>query len=964
MMNLCHLRNLRMVSSAQSRSTSRAPMTDLVISAQQVCGGCKIRARLMPSLRLSVFLLASLVVSSPAVAERLPVRTYATADGLPTPVVLRITRDSRGFLWFGTRDGFSRFDGERFVNYGTRDGLPQPTVNYILETRSGAYLIATNGAGVLQFNLDPARRTSRFDVVRLGDSVAANRVNVLHEDREGRLWAASDGGVFVREPGARDFAARVPSNRPEWRRNASFVAGSADGTVWVATIDGALRTHAGTLQHLRVGTSDADLVRAIVTDSDGSLWIGHELDGLFHVPAAVREQVLDRAAAGIPIATSPLIRHYTGTNGLGDSRVTALHVRSGEVWVGTRGGVSVITAAGSRLLGPEHGLPADRVSWFAEDLAGDLWMATSTGAHKITSNGLTTFDRTSGLPSDHVHAIYPDSEDGIHVVSDHYVLSRFEGARFTAHSGATAAIPNFAWQSQVAYLARDGSWWLLTPRGVARIPAHAVETRDAQRAATWFTRERGLATDNAYRAYETASGAIWVAGQGGGLARWEPGKPQFTVVADIPLSAGPITALGGDARGNLWVGLMSGTLARIGNAGVTWFDARQHAPAAPISAFHSDAHGRLWIGTTAAGVMRIDDPSGAALNAVRYTTSEGLGSDNVRCITDDEEGRLYFGTVRGVDRLDVPTGRVRHFTTSDWVGSRVRHRSRARSIGRALVRHDVRRLQAAPVTRCRSSCATHLDLEPENRRNAASGGGARRGPDRRTGPAAWAGCDRDGGWHDLGGDGRDGSRAVPARRFGQRMEPAHAGPPLCVRSPGAGGYRFEIRAIAADGTVSAVPAVLALRVLPPFWARPWFVSLAVAGMVLGAYQAHRIRVRRVVELERVRMRIAADLHDDIGSNLSKITLLSEILKREVPPQQQDARTRIASIARVANDSIDAMADIVWAIDPSRDYAGDLVQRMRRHAGDTLGAAGITLDSRLPAKRSRCCSTATCAGRCC
>jgi signal transduction histidine kinase len=164
--------------------------------------------------------------------------------------------------------------------------------------------------------------------------------------------------------------------------------------------------------------------------------------------------------------------------------------------------------------------------------------------------------------------------------------------------------------------------------------------------------------------------------------------------------------------------------------------------------------------------------------------------------------------------------------------------------------------------------------------------------------------------------------------------------------------------------VSAVPAVLALRVLPPFWARPWFVSLAVAGMVLGAYQAHRIRVRRVVELERVRMRIAADLHDDIGSNLSKITLLSEILKREVPPQQQDARTRIASIARVANDSIDAMADIVWAIDPSRDYAGDLVQRMRRHAGDTLGAAGITLDSRLPAKRSRCCSTATCAGRCC
>ena len=98
--------------------------------------------------------------SSSATAERLPIRIYTIEDGLAHARVRRIVRDPRGFLWFCTIDGLSRFDGAEFVTYRTADGLPDPWVTDLLTTRDGAYWVATNG-GVARFDAHSARRTRR-----------------------------------------------------------------------------------------------------------------------------------------------------------------------------------------------------------------------------------------------------------------------------------------------------------------------------------------------------------------------------------------------------------------------------------------------------------------------------------------------------------------------------------------------------------------------------------------------------------------------------------------------------------------------------------------------------------------------------------------------------------------------------------------------------------------------------------
>src|SRR5262245_7463469 len=98
-----------------------------------------------------------------ASAEQLPVKTYTTADGLLRDGVNRIKQDSRGFLWFCTNDGLSRFDGYGFTNYTTDDGLPHRVVNDLLETRSGAIWVATAN-GLARFN--PKGRRSIADSIR------------------------------------------------------------------------------------------------------------------------------------------------------------------------------------------------------------------------------------------------------------------------------------------------------------------------------------------------------------------------------------------------------------------------------------------------------------------------------------------------------------------------------------------------------------------------------------------------------------------------------------------------------------------------------------------------------------------------------------------------------------------------------------------------------------------------------
>jgi ligand-binding sensor domain-containing protein len=154
------------------------------------------------ALQLSLWVL--LLTPSPAIAERLPLKGYTVADGLAHNEINKIVRDSRGFLWFCTAEGLSRFDGYEFTNFGTDQGLPHRTVNDFLETRSGELWVATY-AGLVRF--DPkGRPTNRVVYANESDASAppmftvvvpedtdrrARAITMLLEGRDGILWVGT-----------------------------------------------------------------------------------------------------------------------------------------------------------------------------------------------------------------------------------------------------------------------------------------------------------------------------------------------------------------------------------------------------------------------------------------------------------------------------------------------------------------------------------------------------------------------------------------------------------------------------------------------------------------------------------------------------------------------------------------------------------------------------------------------------
>jgi signal transduction histidine kinase len=154
----------------------------------------------------------------------------------------------------------------------------------------------------------------------------------------------------------------------------------------------------------------------------------------------------------------------------------------------------------------------------------------------------------------------------------------------------------------------------------------------------------------------------------------------------------------------------------------------------------------------------------------------------------------------------------------------------------------------------------------------------------------------------------------------------------------AGSYRFLVRAVNAEGVVSESPATVSFTILRPVWQRWWFLLIAAIVIASVVYLLYRYRLRQLLKVERIRTRIASDLHDDIGSSLSQIAILSEVAQHR--SGGNGASEPLKLIADTSREMVDSMSDIVWAINPEKDHLSDLVQRMRRFAEDILDAGDI------------------------
>ena len=470
-----------------------------------------------------------------------------------------------------------------------------------------------------------------------------------------------------------------------------------------------------------------------------------------------------------------------------------------------------------------------------------------------------------------------------------------------------------------------------------------------------------------FRLFEDSHGDIWLSifSTVSTLARWDRLTGQIQRYQQVDPVLGAPTAFREDRAGNLWLAPYSGGLVRHRDGKFTDFGAADGVPAGFIRDLYLDRSGRLWVASTQNGISRVDDPAAAHPRFENVTTADGLASNHATCFAEDKWGRIYIGTGRGVDQFEPATNHFKHFTTADgladnfinvafadhqgdlWFGT-LQGLSRfvpAPEPARAppMIRIGALRVAGSPrsLSELGLSDVSTFDLAPNQNQLQIDffSIGFTPGETLRY-------------QYMLQGSDRDWSAATTGRTVNYSSLPP-------------GSYRFIVRAINANGVVSEQRATVSFRVLPPFWRRWWFITIAVV-LVAGAVffsaryrgarmlerrQAeaalHRAGQERLAELEQVRKRIATDLHDDIGSSLTRISLLSEVAQRQGADAAKPESTSLPVIAALSRELVDSMSDIVWAINPNKDSLADLTQRMRRFAGDLFAAREIDVRFRLP-----------------
>lgn len=837
---------------------------------------------------------------------------FTKADNLTDNSILSLCASQSGGVWIGTENGLDRFQDGRIRRYTTADGLSERLISAVFDDQKGTLWIGGK-VRLVRHNL----KSGSFADVQLRDETQINPaethpIGSVQADRAGDLWIASSVLYRLRENEIIDFSKSNKLLATVDRRLTSWVASirsDMEGHIWLGLrFEGLLRLETQPFKVTRFGIQDGlseDRVLCLLEDREGSLWIGTEFGGLNRWRPAN-------------------LTTFTTRDGLVHDWVRTLcESRVGSLWIGTEEGVSRFKDGSFRNYTDKKELTANVIRSLAEDQNENVWIGhLGFGVDRLRGEQAENFRFGSGEHSNVVRVVYPD---------------------------------------------RAGNLWVGTKTGLHRMKdGHTVT----------YTMNDGLSTNEVRSVLETRDGTLWLATFGGGLNRFYGGTFSAYRVSD-GLSSDFTWTLHEDAEGALWIGTDRG-LNRFRDGRFTSFKRREGLIDDEVNQVLDDDFGNLWLASKH-GIYRVRkrdldavaEGRSPAVNAIVYGEADGMVSSETTghntqpagCKTRD--GKLWFCTTRGVVRID-PAKVKRNDLPPPVVIEQVRanletvfgdgaprdlpeaeggarRSTRAAALtwltpwrARSDTPHPLRQVQSSDRT-----TAANLKLPTSNLKLHLSPGRGRVlefqytansfvAPEKVRFKYRLDGWDDD--WIDAG-----------ARRIAYytNLRP--------------GDYRFRVIAANNHGVWNETGASLALHLAPHFYQTWWFRFLCGGVVLLIAYSFFRWKInneRRLQLLEKKfavadeRKRIAQDMHDQIGAQLTQFTLASELAEEQTAPAPAavDPTTKPADLARAVVRSLD---EIVWATEPAKDTLESLAAYVCQYVKEFLTATPMRLRLKIP-----------------
>ena len=601
-----------------------------------------------------------------------------TNDGLSQSNVTAILQDRRGFMWFATRDGLNRYDGNAFVVYKHNPNDPGSlSANYLqdlMEDDQGYLWIATLTGGADKF--DP--RTERFTRYRHdrsnANSISGDSVYSIARDSRGHLWfGTGDTGLDRFDPATGNFTHYLNDSDGLFVGKITHVIADGQGEIWFVGERGLfhLNPATGQITHPR-GTINNLAADYLDEDNVGNLWI------LAYSPI-VGLVKYDRRA-------ERFTKYSLGARAVGVANSKLLEDTQNGLWVPSSQGLQYFdrrTERFTRRFQHDESDP-DTISENAvvsvyQDKGDLLWVGTENGGLNLLNFRQEQFGSYRHRPSDpnslspgKVTAIYEEPSDILWIGFFPRGLDRLDrrtGLVSHYHPGPEndRALGKGGDLNSIYKDARGYVWLGGWNSSLDRLEEHSGQFKHYQHDPS---NPDSLISNNVLSIHGDRNGQIWV-GQEGGIGRFDPatdGFANYRPLPDNPASlANNIGAIYQDRSGVLWLGSWGGALSRFEDTTKIFVNYTPD-PRDPhrlngggINSILEDRTGTLWLGAWD-GLYRHNRQNATF---TRYTESQGLPSSAIQGILEDKLGRLWLSTKKGISRFDPRTETFKNYDVSD-----------------------------------------------------------------------------------------------------------------------------------------------------------------------------------------------------------------------------------------------------------------------------------------------------------
>ena len=898
---------------------------------------------------LSLFSADSAQTLHPLKEANLRFRNIGLEQGLSQSTVYAVAQDSRGFMWFGTQDGLNRFDGYSMKVFkhipGDRNSVADNSISCLEGGRDDNLWIGTFKGGLDRYSVTENKFYHYAHSDSTPGSINADRINILFKDTQGETWIGTNKGLDHFKNQSDNF------------EHISFIT--------------------------KTGIKKTIAVNALSEDDDGNLWIGTN-QGLFK---------LDHSSS------LKALQVKIGSDNAGTYIISTVYADKGILWIGSEENSlqSYDTKTGKVTGFPES---PKGIRPLIEESDGILWYGSlySSGLNALNLKTRESFG-ISSVQNDLVIALYKDSNGIIWAGTFFHGVFLFDkqNNRFTNYLNDPQN-PNVVMSVIQDY--RGGFWAGTFGNGLKYING---ENNSVISYVNIPGDGNSLSSNRILSLAEDPNHNIWVGTVSGGLDCFDPRTDSFTRYIYNPHSAGSkvasndVTALYNDTKGNLWIGHYLGAIDIYNYSSRTFTHLTPPAGdsimnnGSTVTIFREDKNGRVWIGTHGSGLLSympasgkftgyelVKDTSTKRQNlkeridiSTLYTADDGIvwvGSDKngiirfdpssgttksfkiknskpdnvIYGMLPDNSGCLWLSTNNGLTRFDPGTGSFKNFDKNDGLqsnefnqGAYFKNSKGELFFGgvngfNVFSPDEIKDNGIIPPVYFTSfkvfdkplpdidSVLLTKKIELSYSQNFFSFEFVALSytvPEKNLYAYMLEDFDKD--WHYVSSHQRYASYT--------NLDP--------------GKYTLRVKGSNNDGVWNEEGASIELIINPPFWMTWWFRIAAILFVAALFYAVYRYRIIQILKMERMRFRIANDLHDELGSDLSAIALASQMTRG----QDTNDQGRLNKIRENALRAIDSMREIVWFIKPEHDSPEKLLARIKEVTETMLEGKSYTIE---------------------